>query len=192
MSGGYVGCERTVPVATLPCEDIRLSGTRTGVANHGSVAVTLPFSFTFYGIARTAVQISAQGTLNFDGTTASTTNSCLPSGTSPQIAVFWEHLHPNGAVYHQALGAAPNRRFVVQWTGTIFGGGSTPVDVRAVLEEGSNDIQVCYAATTSGSATYNQGRSATAAIQGGAAAALSYSCNASKLVDGLTLTYSAP
>ena len=28
-AGGYVGCERTVPVAMLPCEDIRTTGTRT-------------------------------------------------------------------------------------------------------------------------------------------------------------------
>jgi hypothetical protein len=192
MSGGYTGCERTVPVASLPCEDIRVTGTRTGVANHGSVAVTLPFSFPFFGTPATAVQINAQGTLTFNATTSSTSNSCLPSGTTPQLAAYWEHLHPEGNVYHQTVGTMPNRRFVVQWVGTIFGGGTGTLDVRAVLKEGRGDIEVCYVATTTTSASYSQGTSATAAIQSSAGTALQYSCNAAKLVDGLMLTYIAP
>ena len=189
---GYRGCERTVPVAAVPCEDIKLTGTRTAVADHGSVAVPLPFPFTFYGTPRTSVQINASGTLNFTATTSSTTNACVPSGTAPQVAVFWEHLHPGGSVFHQTVGASPNRRFVVQWDSIVYTSGTQRIDVRAVLKEGKNDIDVCYVATTSGSPTYNQGLSATAGIQSGTGPSLQYSCNAAKLVDGLVLSYIAP
>ena len=146
----------------------------------------------FFGTPRTAVQINAQGTLSFNGSTSSTSNTCVPSGTNPQIAAFWEHLHPDGNVYYQTIGTAPNRRFVVQWYSTIFGGGTGNIDVRAVLKEGRGDIEVCYVATTTSSATYSQGMSATAGIQSGTGTALQYSCNTAKLANGLLLTYIAP
>src|SRR4029079_12599276 len=49
---GYLGCERTVPVASLPCEDIRLTGTRTGLGDDSSISVALPFTLNFFGIPR--------------------------------------------------------------------------------------------------------------------------------------------
>ena len=115
---GYLGCQRTVAVTALPCEDIRLTGTRSNVGDDSSIAVALPFSFSLFGTPYTSVQLTAQGTLNFNGTTSSTVNSCLPSGTTPMISLFWEHLHPGGAVYYQTFGTAPNRRFVILWDET--------------------------------------------------------------------------
>jgi hypothetical protein len=189
---GYLGCERNVAVASLPCEDIRLTGTRTNVGDDSSIAVALPFTFNFYGVPRTTVQINSPGTLNFNGTTSSLSNSCLPYSTTPMIALFWEHLHAGGAVYYQTFGTAPNRRFVVQWDTTVWLSGSGRVDFRAVLHETSNDIDACYAVTTSGSTSYDQGLSMTAGIQGGVTGtALQYSCNMAKLVAGLWLTYKA-
>jgi hypothetical protein len=194
-AGGYVGCERDATVPTLPCEDIRTTGTRTGVTDHSSTVVTLPFPFTFYGTAYSSVHVSASGVLAF-GTTGvtNTSNACLPQTTySAFVAAFWEHLHPGGNVYYQTFGTAPNRRFVVQWDATIFGGGATRIDVRAVLHEGSNDVDVCYGNTTSGSTTYDLGRSATSGIQGTSGATpLSYSCNTATLTAGRWLQYVAP
>ena len=191
-AAGYLGCERTVPVATLPCEDIRTTGTRTAVGDDSYTSVTLPFPFMFFGTARTAMLISASGALSFNGVNPGTSNACIPSGTIPMIAPFWEHLHPGGSVYTQTIGTTPNRRYVVQWDSTVYTSGTTRIDVRAVLKEGRGDIDVCYVATTSGSATYNQGLSATAGIQSGAGTAVQYSCNMTRLVDGLLLTYIAP
>jgi hypothetical protein len=190
--GGYLGCERAVPVTALPCEDIRTTGTRTGVGDDSSISVALPFPFMFFGTARTSVLVSASGALSFNTSNPGTNNVCMPTGTNPMIAVFWEHLHPGGAVYHQTFGTTPNRRFVLQWDSIVYTSGSTRIDVRAVLKEGRGDIDVCYVATTSGNASYNQGLSATAGIQSGTGTAVQYSCNMAKLVDGLLLTYIAP
>jgi hypothetical protein len=96
-------------------------------------------------------------------------------------------------VYYQTLGGAPNRRFVVQWESTIYLCGLGLIDVRAVLSEGTNTIDVCYVDTICGSSFYDQGISATAGIQSGSGlSALQYSCNTTQLVDGLWLTYVAP
>jgi len=192
--GGYVGCQRTVPVATLPCEDIRATGTKqTAVTDDSYTTVTLPFSFNFFGTPRTSVLISASGALSFNTTNPYITNSCLPSSTTPMIAVYWEHLHPSsGGVYTQTIGTAPNRRYVVQWNASHYGGGSTLLDVRAVLKEGKGDIDVCYVNTTTGSASYDLGITSTSGIQSGTGAYLQYSCNTANVGAGLLLTYTAP
>jgi hypothetical protein len=190
---GYLGCERNVPVTSLPCDDIRLTGTKTNVLDDSSVAATIPFTFNFYGTPRASVQINSPGTLNFNGTTSSVINTCLPTGTTtPMISVFWEHLHAGGLVYYQTIGTAPNRKFVILWDTTVYLATSIPrIDVRAVLYEGTNNIDVCYVQTNSGSVTYNAGASMTSGIQNGAGAALQYSCNTPTLVNGLLLSYMA-
>jgi hypothetical protein len=181
-----------MPVASLPCPDIRTTGTALSLGSHSSTALAIPFPFTFYGTSYTSVQVSASGGLSFTGTTLSTSNSCLPSTTAPIVATFWEHLHPSSGTYYQVLGTAPNRRLVILWDATNFGGGSSEVDFRAVLHESSNDIDVCYVDTTSGSASYDRGASATAGIQNGSGLTLQFSCNTPTLVEGLMLSYIAP
>jgi len=193
-SGGYVGCERAMTPTALPCEDIRTTGTRTGVTDDSSISVTLPFSFNFYGTARTSAVISASGALSFSTSNPGANNYCVPytSFPYPMIAAFWEHLHPGGAVYTQTFGTAPNRRFVVQWDSIIYSSGTTHVDVRAVLKEGRGDIDVCYVGTLSGSTSYDTGIGATAGIQSGTGTGVQYSCNMATLTSGLLLSYTAP
>jgi hypothetical protein len=191
-SGGYQGCERNVPVAMLPCEDIRTTGTRSNVGDDSYITATMPFSFNFFGMPRTSILISASGALSFNGVNPGLTNSCLPYSTYPMIAVYWEHLHPAGAVFTQTIGTAPNRRYVVQWNSIIYSSGSTLIDVRAVLKEGRGDIDVCYVATNSGSSLYDFGVGATSGIQSGAGAQIQYNCNTATLLGGLLLTYTAP
>ena len=93
-----------------------------------TLSVTLPFSFNFYGVARTSMLLSASGGLSFNTTNPSTTNYCLPTTSYPypMILPFWEHLHPStGGVYTQTFGTAPNRRFVIQWDSVVYSSGTT-------------------------------------------------------------------
>ena len=104
---------------TLPCEDIRTTGTRQRrSATTATLTLTLPFSFNFFGVARTSVLISASGALSFNATNPSITNSCLDDQLpTPMIAVFWEHLHPSsGRRLHPDLrhGAEPALRRAVE------------------------------------------------------------------------------
>ena len=96
-----------------------------------------------------------------------------------------------GSVYYQTIGTAPNRRFVILWDTTVYLAATVRLDFRVVLNETTNNIDVCYVNTNAGSVTYNAGLSSTAGIQNGLGAALQYSCNTATLVNGLLLTYMA-
>jgi hypothetical protein len=193
---GYFGCTIPMTPATLPCPDISATGTSTSLGDDGQISVPLGFSFDFYGTPWTTVIIEANGALAFDSTALSYTNACLPRTTAPTslIAVFWDDLYmpAGGTVRYQTLGTAPTRQFVVRWNiPHISFTTGTYIDITAVLEEGSNDIKVCYRETDFGSATYDRGASATVGINGGTSY-LQYSCNTASLVDGLYIQYLHP
>jgi hypothetical protein len=193
-AGGYTGCARTVAVASLPCEDIRTTGTRSAVGDDSYTTVTLPFSFNFFSTPRTSILLSASGGVGFTTGYPSYNNYCLPTTSVPYpfIAALWDHLHPGGSVYYQTIGAAPNRRFVIQWDSPIYSNTTPRIDVRMVMKEGKGDIDVCYVATAAGGVGYDSGSGATAGIQNGSGLAIQYSCNTSSLLPGLLLTYTAP
>jgi len=193
-AGGYVGCQRVMTPAALPCEDIRTTGTRLSVTDDSYTSVTLPFSFNFYGAARTTALISASGLVSFSSN-GSTSNACLPTTSYPypMIMPMWDHLHPStGGVYAQVFGTAPNRRYVVQWSAQVYPSTTPMVDVRLVMKEGKGDIDMCYVSTLAGGSTYDNGIGATSGIQSGTGLGLQFSCNTATLVSGLLLSYTAP
>ena len=59
---------------------------------------------------------------------------------------FWEDLNPalGGTIHYETLGAAPQRRFVVQFTNIQHFGGGSPVSFQIVLFESANNIEVRY------------------------------------------------
>ena len=192
---GYVGCEDTP--AVLPCDDIRSTGTATGVSDDGTATVSIGFSFDFYGTAYTGLTVQANGAVTFETGGIGFNNTCLPKGGNPDvlIAPFWDDLNPsNGGseVYYQTLGSAPNRRFVVQWSTEHYNSTPSRADVRMVLREGSNDIDVCYVDTDFGNASFDFGLSATAGISDPAVDTLQYSCGGAVLTNGLLLEYHHP
>jgi len=193
-SGGYTGCQRTMAVTALPCEDARTLGTRSSVTDDSSITATLPFTFNFYGTPRTSILLSSSGVLTFNGLNPGVSNVCLPTSSYPMIAPFWEHVHvSSGGLYTATLGTAPNRRYVVQWYGIVYLSGAQLVDVRAVLKEGRGDIDVCYVNTISGSTSYDLGIGATSGINSGTGTTyLQYSCNTATMTNGLLLSYTAP
>ncbi|WP_437657329.1 Ig-like domain-containing protein [Sorangium sp. So ce1182] len=184
---GYVGCSRTEDLPS--CDDISLTGSRACSDDDCATSVSLPFAFDFYGTPRTELTISSNGQLGFPAS-ASFSNSC--SLEPDTVAPFWDDLLPpaGGSVLYQTLGSAPERRFVVQWNVPHINGGS-PLDVRAVLFEGSNDIRFCYADTTVENSAVDSGISATAGIAG-STSSLVYSCQTPQLTDGLVLEFSHP
>ncbi|MEM1054397.1 MAG: reprolysin-like metallopeptidase [Bacteroidota bacterium] len=85
-------------------------------ADEGYADIALPFSFPFYGNARTSVRVFSNGFLTFDAVTGDTyTNGTIPASAAPNavIAPFWDDLDAsNAAVY---TGTLPDGRFVVQY-----------------------------------------------------------------------------
>ncbi|MEO0600540.1 MAG: hypothetical protein AAF211_03835 [Myxococcota bacterium] len=185
---GYRMCEDTD--ATSVCPDLS-NGTALPLGDEGAQLVPLGFTFDFYGIEYNQVYVGANGTLNFEAPLSPFNNLCLPTGGADRsIMVWWDDLNPAaGGVWARTSGAAPNRRFEVQWKTPHFMGG--PIDVRAVLTEGSNDIDLCYVDTISGLGVSN-GESATAGIQGNQSVFLEYSCFSGRLTQDKVLRFLHP
>lgn len=113
-----------------------------------SSAITLPFTFTYYGTAYSSVYVCANGFINFSGP-AGSCSFTPPTGTGSDgaIAGWWEDLNPSvgGTItYGTTIDASPNRRFIVQWTAVPFFSNNNPVTFQIKLYETSNAIQVVH------------------------------------------------
>jgi extracellular elastinolytic metalloproteinase len=105
-----------------------------------SLAVPLPFPFTFYGQAYSTAFVSTNGNLNFLALSSGFSNVSIPSTGTPNAAVysFWDDLFVDeeSSVRSELLGSAPDRRFVVEWRNIRFLGDTTRrIDVNVVLHE---------------------------------------------------------
>ena len=105
-----------------------------------SVEVPLPFPFTFYGVAYDYAYVSSNGYLNFLGGNSAFSNLPLPTTTIPNAAIYpyWDDLYVDyvASVRSELLGAAPNRRFVIEWDNVRFYGDySRRLDFEVVLYE---------------------------------------------------------
>jgi hypothetical protein len=90
----------------------------------GFLEVPLPFSFPFYGVAYDRAYVSTNGYLNFVEGNFWYYNLPLPTVTPPNAAIypFWDDLYvdSSASVRSELLGAAPNRRFVIEWKNVRF------------------------------------------------------------------------
>lgn len=119
------------------------------------------FTFHYYGQDLTTINVSTNGFLVTDAEffLGSPFNSPIP-GFFPHaiIAALWQDYDTDpgtgaGSVRYKTLGVAPNRRFVVQWTGLMTQDApGTSSTFQAVLIESTDAIEFRYGAvdTTSG------------------------------------------
>ncbi|MGH8974065.1 MAG: PA14 domain-containing protein, partial [Acidimicrobiia bacterium] len=96
-------------------------GTAVALANDDySAALALPFSFRWYGQAKTSLHIGSNGLVCFTGTGCEKPASAAsPTSATPNdlLACFWNDLDPSsgGTVRYRTLGTSPNRMFVVEF-----------------------------------------------------------------------------
>ena len=192
----YQGLSLTAGIPS--CDDITATGTPLGLSDDSNTTVGIGFVFDFYGVPFTQATIQSNGAMNLGATGfIDYFNTCLPLaglGSDNAILAFWDDLNPSigGAVRYQTVGAAGAQRFVVQWNAPVYASldSTQLIDVRVVLHEGSNVVDVCYADTQGAVGdTSNTGQSATSGIQMESGTGMQFSCNAPHLVDGLQLTY---
>ncbi len=156
-AGGYSATD----AAVFSFVDISGGGGGTSILSNtddGTVNVTLPFSFQFYGTGYTNVCVSSNGAAylltdpsvcaginDFANTDLSTG---APPSDQPALFPLWSDLTFQsagaGSVFYQTLGAAPNRRFIIQWNNAYPQGSSSAVTFEAVLFETTNAISFQY------------------------------------------------
>lgn len=185
---GYSACFESGAAAT--CPDLAGEPTALPLGDEGTVLVPLGFSFDFYGVPRTDVYVGANGTLSFDADTSPPANQCLGEASpNDMIYVWWDDLNPNvGDVWVRTAGVAPRRALQVQWRVAHLNGGL--IDVRAVLHEGTNDVDLCYVDTSAG-VGIDDGASATSGIQG-PVTRIETSCFSADLSAGTVVRFDHP
>ncbi len=107
------------------------------------------FDFDFFGVTHNVFWVSSNGLVMFGSGSNAFSNVSIPNTSRPDnyIAPFWDDLiiHSSGDIMYQTIGAAPNRKLVIQfsnmsfWTTTVLLG-----TIQVILYEGSNNIQMQY------------------------------------------------
>jgi len=157
-AGGYTATDELV------YSFVDISGSSGGSSllagtDDGTAVLTLPFLVRFYGQPYSLACVSTNGALylvtsagecsGFEGDFANTDLTAAPvPNDRPAILPLWSDLtfqvSGAGSVLYQTLGAAPNRRFVVQWNDAYPQGSANPVTFQVVLTEGTSAILFQY------------------------------------------------
>jgi hypothetical protein len=166
-AAGYTATDAT---AYSFIELVGAGGSASALANTDDevTALTLPFSFQFYGQSYTMVCASTNGLIWFVASAA----ACVESGTAsnldltvagapgnpPAIMAYWTDLTfetPGaGSLYYQTQGAVGSRKFIVEWSNAYNlaqGLSPNPVTFQVVLYETSNQILFQYKTVNLGS-----------------------------------------
>jgi hypothetical protein len=128
-----------------------------------SAAIPLPFTFTFFCQAKTQIFISSNGFVTFNGASGSgcCSGSPLPTATITDfIAGTWNDLYPpaGGSITYQTTGVAPNRVFVVDYTGINHCCSAGPINTFQIkLFETTNAIEIHSTTITDDGSTHTMG-----------------------------------
>ena len=144
---------RTTPPASVAFVDVCAMATATRVLaglDDQSVLASLPFPFNFWGTALPTgrmINVATNGLISFDGVLNSYV-SVIPETAGPNgvIAAWVMDLvaSTSPGVCYATLGAAPSRRFVVQWANARPYGSSTTglISTEIVLNEADGAIDI--------------------------------------------------
>lgn len=128
------------------------------------------FNFTFYGNTYSQFYVTSNGLVMFGSSTGDYTEDPIPNTSTPNnyIAAFWDDLVINsaGRILYTTIGAAPNRKCIIQWTNMGFWSSTVLLGTFSViLYEGSNDIQIQYRSIIDNFSDRSHGSSATVGIE---------------------------
>ena len=180
-----------------------ISGTGTEILPNSDdeyeSAVSLGFFFNFYGTDYSQVAVSNNGLLFSGEGSSQWVNEPIKESDNVHgfIAPFWDDIvtwGSAGSVYHETIGTAPNRKFIVEWKDNQhYSSSPEGVTFEAILYEGNNSIKFQYLDTTFGNANYDNGGSATVGIESpDGDDGLQYSFNEQSITPGLAILYKFP
>ncbi len=113
--------------------------------------ISLPFTFNFYGVDYTSINISSNGWVAMGSTTPSVTtgfnvalaNTGLPNSVIHLVTADLDlRTASGGTLEYFEDGSFPNRTFVILYTNAKFLSATGTVTVEAILKEGSNEVEI--------------------------------------------------
>jgi len=174
----------------------------------GNIDLGTDFFFNYYGTDYSQIAIGNNGLLFSGVGTWEYINQQIKQTPSIHgfIAPYWDDLVTWGsadAIYYQTQGAAPNRKFIVEWSDNQhYSYSSSGITFEAILYEGTNNILFQYKDVDFGSVygavggdnpPYNNGGSATVGIEDPTGAdGLQYSFNKQEITPELAILYKFP
>ena len=139
-----------------------ISSWTSGDSDDGAYTVTLPFTFHFFGNARTIMNIGSNGFVEFSSYYFAPTSPSLPDNTvlgtgNDAIGLVWSDMKSNygGSIQYATIGSTPNREFVIKYNAVWDTTSSNAVTAYMILHETSNLIE--FQNTTVPSGSYTQG-----------------------------------
>jgi hypothetical protein len=172
----------------------------TDTSNHiddGQTLITLPFSWSLYGVPYTDVNVCSNGNLQF-GTPSGTfpaayNNDCLPSTTQvtgPMICPHWDDLRTDigtTGIFTSVSGTAPDRIFNIEWRAVYFSNTAQTANFEARLYEGQSRFDFIYGQVD------QAGTSATIGLQAsGAGPFTQFACGTGGITSGMMLSFACP
>ncbi len=187
--GGYA----VDPNAAYNFIPIETSGTPLGLSDDGEANITLPFSFTFFGVTSSNLRVGNNGGILFNATTGDVPggNAALPTA-SPALSIlpFWDDIDSDtGDVYWAVQGTAPNRVAIIEWYNRPHYSNTGSATFQVLLYEGTDEIKFQYADVDFGNASYDNGVSATVGINKDATTALQVSYNQAVIQPGQAILF---
>lgn len=146
------------------------------------------FTFSFYGNSYTQFHVSSNGLVMFGSGSGDYTEDPIPSTGTPNnfISAFWDDIviDPSGKILYTTIGAAPNRKCIIQWTNMGFYSSTVLMGTFAViLYEGTNNIQIQYRSIIDNTSARAHGQSATIGLENsGGTAGVQYAYHNSSAV----------
>ncbi len=112
--------------------------------------ISIPFTFTYFGNNYTQLNISSNGWIGLGATNSTTTgfNAVVPSTTPANNVIFGMLTDltfsggSGGSIEYFEDGYAPNRSFVILYSGAKFVSGGGLADIEIILYEGTNAIDI--------------------------------------------------
>ncbi len=149
-----------------------ITGTALDAQDDWVTTISTPFSIKFGGSSHgfETVTIGSNGALSVTNTESiEMSNQEMPvSKYVSLIAPYWDDLNPlhgGGDVYHETLGEAPNREFVVEWRDIHHYSSQGGATFQVVFFENSSDILFNYLDVDMETEEYSHGKSATIGVQ---------------------------
>jgi hypothetical protein len=172
---------------------------RAGYVDEASYGpFNIGFNFTYFGISYSQFYVSSNGLVLFSSDPANIafTASAIPDPAAPNnfIAAFWDDLVVDGTgkILYTTIGAAPNRKLIIQFTNMGFHSFPAYMGTFAViLHETSNIIQVQYRLIVDNTSTRGHGASATIGLENSdGTAGVQYAFhNPAAVISGKALSY---